>query len=89
MLTYNKHFVEDSDGNPLFGRYNDTVLEERPGNLQLAALAPQLACELFRQRREIRVLITTMEDKAAIGESQAPAIIADYLKEKVLGDHDE
>lgn len=73
----------------LFGVWNEPVMDEYPGNLKLAALAPDLACELIRQRREIRVLITAMEDKATTGQSQSPAIIAGYLKEIVLGDHDE
>lgn len=45
-----------------------------------------LAQELIRLRREIKVLITAMEDKAKTGESQSPAIIAGYLKEIVLGE---
>ena len=49
----------------------------------------ELAQELIRLRRRIEELIAAMEDKATTGESQAPAIIAGYLKEKVLGDHDE
>ena len=53
MLTYLEHIVEDSDGKCLFGRNNDTVLEERPGNLRLAALAPQLAEEVIRLRQEL------------------------------------
>lgn len=86
MLVYNEHFVEDGDGKPLFGRYNDTVLEERPGNLRLAALAPEFAQELIRLREHIEDLITAMEDKAKTGESQSPAIIAGFLKEIVLGE---
>ena len=89
MLVYNEHFVEDSDGKGLFGNSNDMVLEERPGNLRLAALAPELAQELIRLRGEIKGLITAMEDKATTGESQSPAIIAGYLKEIVLGEVNE
>lgn len=58
-------------------------------DLNLAAAAPELAQEVIRLREHIEGLITAMEDKAAIGESQSPAIIAGYIKEKVLGDHDE
>lgn len=58
-------------------------------DLDLAAHAPELAQELIRLRGEIKGLITAMEDKATTGESQAPAVIAGYLKEIVLGDHDE
>lgn len=52
----------------------------------LAQAAPALAQEVIRLRENIEELITAMEEKAAIGESQSPAIIAGYLKEKVLGD---
>lgn len=45
-----------------------------------------LAQELIRLREHIEDLITAMEDKAATGESQAPAIIAGFLKEIVLGE---
>ena len=55
----------------------------------LIALAPQLAQEVIRLRGEIKGLITAMEEKATTGESQSPAIIAGFLKEIVLGDHDE
>lgn len=52
----------------------------------LAALAPDLAQEVIRLRGEIKGLITAMEDKAATGESQSPAVIAGFLKEIVLGE---
>lgn len=55
-------------------------------DVNLAALAPQLAQEVIRLRERIEELITAMEEKATTGESQAPAIIAGYLKEKVLGE---
>lgn len=55
----------------------------------LIAHAPVLAQELIRLREHIEDLITAMEDKATTGESQSPAIIAGYLKEKVLGEHCE
>lgn len=89
MLVYNEHIVEDGDGKPLFGHFNDTVLEKHPGNLRLAAHTPALARELIRLRGEIKGLITAMEDKATTGESQSPAVIAGFLKEIVLGGHDE
>lgn len=47
------HGVKDSDGKYLFGNCNDTVLEEYPGNLQLAARAFTLAEEILRMRREL------------------------------------
>lgn len=86
MLVAIEHTVEGSDGNFLFGNFNGTVLEDHPGNLQLAAAAPHLAEELIRLRGEIKGLIAAMEVKAATGESQSPAVIAGYLKENVLGE---
>ena len=53
MLTYLEHLVEDSDGKCLFGNSNDKFLEDYPGNLRLAALAPQLAEEVIRLRQEL------------------------------------
>lgn len=53
MLTYLEHIVEDSDGKCLFGNSNDKFLEDYPGNLRLAALAPQLAEEVIRLRQEL------------------------------------
>lgn len=58
-------------------------------DLELAARAPQLAEEVIRLREQVKGLILAMETKAATGESQSPAVIAGYLKEIVLGDHDE
>ena len=58
-------------------------------DLNLAAAAPQLAQEVIHLREHIEELITAMEDKAATGESQAPAIIAGFLKEIVLGETNE
>lgn len=89
MLTYLEHIVEDSDGKCLFGNSNDKFLEDYPGNLPLAALAPQLAEEVIRLRGEIKGLILAMEIKAASGGSQSPAAIVSYLKEIVLGDTNE
>lgn len=46
-----EHAVE-VDGVPLFWSYNDSLLEDYPGNLDLAALAPVLAAEVIRLREE-------------------------------------
>ncbi|MCG7440696.1 hypothetical protein [Corynebacterium sp. ACRPQ] len=89
MLINIGHIVKGSDGRHLFEILNDTVLEDHPGNLRLAAAAPQLAEEVIHLREHIEELITAMEDKAATGESQAPAIIAGFLKEIVLGEVNE
>lgn len=52
-------------------------------------LIPALAEEAIRLRGRIEGLILEMETKAANNEWQDPSIIASYLKEIVLGDHDE
>lgn len=52
-------------------------------------LTPALAEEAIRLRGRIEGLILEMETKAANNEWQDPATIASYLKEKVLGEHDE
>lgn len=65
MLTYVEHTVEGSDGGLLFGNSNDTVLEEHPDNLRLAALAPDMAAELLRQRDGIERVLAQMNDHAA------------------------
>lgn len=89
MLTYLEHIVEDSDGKCLFGNSNDKFLEDYPGNLRLAALAPQLAEEVIRLRGHIEDLVTVMEVKATAGVSQSPATLADCLREEVLGETNE
>lgn len=58
-------------------------------NAELAALAPDLAQEVIRLREHVKGLALAMETKAANNEWQAPATIASYLKEIVLGDQDE
>lgn len=70
-------------------RYTDKELCNRPADMNLAAHAPKLAEEVIRLRDCTEGLIAAMEDKAATGESQSPAFIARFLKEIVLGDHDE
>lgn len=70
-------------------RYTEKDLCNRPADLNLAAHAPQLAQEVTRLREYTEGLIAAMEDKAATGEYQDPARIARFLKEIVLGDHDE
>lgn len=55
-------------------------------DVNLAALAPQLAQEVIRLREQVKGLILAMETKAATGESQSPAVIAGFLKEIVLGE---
>lgn len=64
MLTRVEHTVEGSDGEQLFGQFNSTVLEECPGNLRLAALAPDMARELLRLRNGIERVLAQMNDHA-------------------------
>lgn len=52
-------------------------------------LAPQLAQEVLRMREQIKGLILAMETKAANNEWQDPSTIAGFLKEIVLGGHDD
>ena len=70
-------------------RYSEKETCNRPADMNLAAAAPDLAEEVIHLREHIEELITAMEDKAATGESQAPAIIAGFLKEIVLGEVNE
>lgn len=62
MLVYLEHTVEDSDGKCLFGNSNDKFLEDYPGNLHLAALAPGLAEEVLRMRLELSSMRHAWED---------------------------
>lgn len=73
MLTRVEHTVEGNDGEPLFGNFNDTVLEEHPGNLRLAALAPDMARELLRLRDGVEQLreMCLLERDAARHETPA------------------
>lgn len=70
------------------------LAEATPGpddddKLALATLSTALAEEVLRLRSQVKGLIVAMETKAANNEPQDPATIARYLKEIVLGDHDE
>lgn len=70
-------------------RYSEKDTCNRPDDFTLAAAAPELAQEVIRLRGEIKGLTTAMEVKAATGESQSPATIADCLREEVLGETNE
>lgn len=91
MLVAIEHTVEGSDGNFLFGNFNDTVLEDHPGNLQLAAAAPHLAEELIRLRDALGYLME--ETRLAAENSQDVVVqkrVADAIKTtvvKIQGDH--
>lgn len=82
-------WIQTADGKTVLGTGLEINDEQELRNLALAATAPELAQELIRLRGEIKGLITAMEEKAATGESQSPAIIAGYLKEIVLGEANE
>ncbi|MEK0056864.1 hypothetical protein [Corynebacterium sp. KPL2825] len=93
MLTYDEHIVEDGDGKFLFGLGNDKTLVECPGNLRLAALAPQLAQEVINLRDALGYLVE--ETRLAAENSQDVIVqkrVADAIKTtvaKIQGDHDE
>lgn len=93
MLTYHEHIVENSDGKCLFGNSNDKFLEDCPGNLRLAALAPQLAQEVINLRDALGYLV---EETRLAAENSDDVIaqkrVADAIKTtvaKIQGDHDE
>ena len=52
MMTELEHSVQDKDGYHLFGAYNDYRMTEAPGNLPLAAAAPELAQALAEETWE-------------------------------------
>lgn len=84
MLTYDEHIVEDGDGKPLFGLGNDTTLVECPGNLRLAAAAPQLAQEVINLRDALGYLVE--ETRLAAENSQDVVVqkkVADAIKTTV------
>ena len=78
MLTRVEHTVEGNGGEPLFGNSNDAVLEERPGNLRLAALAPDMARELLRLRDELADLRDLMHTHAGYLHRDGQRTAADY-----------
>ena len=96
MLIHVEHTVWGSDGETLFGNFNDTVLEEHPGNLPLAALAPAMAAELIRLRDGVEKLreMCLRERNAAFhatpmlaGEVGAFNVCADQLTDLLEGDN--
>ena len=93
MLIVVEHTVEDSDGKYLFGNFNDTVLENRPGNLRLAAAAPQLAQEVISLRDALGYL---MEETRLAAENSEDVIVQKRVVNaiettiiKILGEHNE
>ena len=59
MMTELEHSVQDKDGYHLFGAYNDYRMIEAPGNLPLAAAAPELAQALAEETYEYAVQAKT------------------------------
>lgn len=94
MLTYVGHAVEDSDGKYLFGHFNDTVLEERPGNLRLAAHASALAEEVLRMRRELESMqdawlrMAEDPDRTPTEQNLAERVV-DHIRTVLRDHHDE
>ena len=103
--THLKHLLDQATPGPWKAKDSDCITSEHgevlwnadqavdwsrnDHDVNLAAAAPQLAEEVIRLRGHIEELITVMEVKATAGVPQDPATIANFLKEKVLGDHDE
>lgn len=81
--------LQTDNGEMVLGAGLEINYEQEIHNLTLAAHAPELAQEVIRLREQVKGLILAMETKAATGESQSPAVIAGYLKEKVLGEVNE
>lgn len=91
MLVCNEHVVEDCDGKQLFGNPNYT-LEDHPGNLQLAAAAPDLAQDALRMREALRDLsevweAVSIDPNRTPAEQQLAAAVVDHI-DQILGDQD-
>lgn len=76
----------------LFSVWDDPVTDEHPGNLPLAALAPDLAQEVLRMRTELNAmkrawLYMTIEPHLSGLERTLAAQALNSIDE-VLGDHD-
>lgn len=92
MLVCVGHGVKDSDGGYLFGNSNDTVLEEHPGNLRLAAHSSALAEEVLRKREALHDLsevweAVSIDPDRTPAEQQLAATVVDHI-DQILGDHD-
>lgn len=86
----NSDVITDRNGNGVLWNADQAVgWNQRDEDVSLAALAPELAEEVIRQRGHIEDLVTVMEVKATAGVSQSPATIADCLREEVLGERNE
>ena len=84
----------------LFGVWNEPVMDEYPGNLKLAAHAPELAQEVIRLREELRGLRDHLKKKSEyhskVELSTDPLdgieLEDNYAEDeisRILGDHDE
>jgi len=76
----------------LFGVCGDPVTDEYPGNLTLAALAPELADEVLRMREALRDLsevweAVSIDPTRTPAEQQLAAAVVDHI-DQILGDHD-
>lgn len=83
-------YITDSSGcRVLWNNSEKLFWSNEDEDVHLAAAAPELAQEVIRLREQIKGLILAMETKAANNEWQDPSTIAGFLKEIVLGDHDD
>lgn len=77
----------------LFGVCGDSVTDEYPGNLPLAAAAPDLAQEALRMREALHDLsevweAVSIDPERTSSEQQLAAAVVDHI-DQILGDHDE
>ena len=82
----------------LFGVCGDPVTDEYPGNLPLAALAPELADEVLRMRRELTHMVEDLNsihdnpnhsDMECLFALFAAMRLRSIIGHDNLGDHDD
>lgn len=77
----------------LFGVCGDSVTDEYPGNLPLAAAAPDLAQEALRMREALHDLsevweAISIDPERTPSEQQLAAAVIDHI-DQILGDQDD
>lgn len=80
MQTELEHAVLDAEDNHLFGAYNNYKMIERPGNVPLAASAPDLVDALIAEKRahaKLRAEVEELRDALAT-EAEGPHYEGDY-----------
>ncbi len=82
-----------ADEKYLFSVWGDPVTDEHPGNLPLAALAPDLAQENLRMREALHDLsevweAVSIDPERTPVEQQLAAAVVDHI-DQILGDQDD